>query len=114
MRRAQGVKIFQFVLISQGVFFLRCGVLVCKGVLLSGIGRGDFFFGGFFIFLKELFLEWGGVVGKKEGYSFLLSFFFPFSLYGGLTRIFSQENIIKKSMSFFEGTKHGKISPEKN
>jgi hypothetical protein len=53
------------------------------------------------------------VGGKKEGYSFLLSFFFPFSLYGGLTRIFSQENIIKKSMLFFERTKHGKVSPQK-
>jgi hypothetical protein len=44
VKRAKGVKIFQFLKISQGVFFLRCGVLVCRGVLLTGIVRGDFFF----------------------------------------------------------------------
>jgi hypothetical protein len=114
VRRAHGVKIFQFLKIFQGVFFLRCGVLVCKGVLLSGIGRGDFFLEEFFFCFFEGIISWVGWSGWEKGGVFLLSFFFLFSLYGGLTRIFSQENIIKKSISFFEGTKHGKISPQKN
>jgi hypothetical protein len=38
---------------------------------------------------------------------------FPLPKYGDLTRIFSEENIFKKSMSFFGGTKHGKISTKK-
>ncbi len=50
-------------------------------------------------------------VGKKGGVIPFFSLFF-LSQYGDLTRIFSQENIFKKSISFFGGTKHGKISTQ--
>jgi hypothetical protein len=49
--------------------------------------------------------------GKRGGIPFF-SHCFPFPRYGDLTRIFSQENILKKSMSFFGGTKHGKVSTQ--
>jgi hypothetical protein len=48
----------------------------------------------------------------KGGIPFF-SLFFPFPKYGDLTRIFSQENIFKKSMSYSGGTKHGKNSTQK-
>jgi hypothetical protein len=47
--------------------------------------------------------------GKKGGHSLFLPFF-SFLVNGDLSRIFSQENIFQKPMSFFGGTKHGKIS----
>jgi hypothetical protein len=57
----------------------------------------------------------GGVgwLGKKRG-AFPFSPFFSFLINGDLSRIFSQENIFQKPMSFFGDTKHGKISTQKN
>jgi hypothetical protein len=67
-------------------FFLRCGVLMNlknEGVLLSGIGRG-----------KELVSSRSYFLGEEKRVVFPFSpFFFPFSLYGDLTSMFSQENI---------------------
>ncbi len=61
-----------------------------------------------FFFFQGVF-SW---VRKKEAYSPFLPFSFPFSLYGDSTSMFSQENVFKKSMSFFGGTKSGKISTQ--
>ncbi len=58
-----GFKYFKNISSLKG-FFFRCGVLVHKAVLLCGIGRGDYFGGGFFS--KELFLRWGGRGGEDN------------------------------------------------
>ncbi len=81
-----------------------------KGVLLGDIGRGDLFLE--LLFPRSYFLEWGGWGKKGGGYSLLRTFSF-FLKYSDLSRAFSEENIFKKSMSFFGGTKHGKISSPK-
>ncbi len=52
-----------------------------NGVLLSGIGRGKELY-----FLRSYFLG----EEKKRGTTFF-SFFFPFSLYGDFTSMFSQK-----------------------
>jgi len=49
--------------------------------------------------------------GKKGAFHFSP---FSFLINGDLSRISSQENIFQKPVSFFGGTKHGKISTQKN
>jgi hypothetical protein len=51
-------------------------------------------------------------LGKKGGHSLFLPSF-SFLINGDLSSIFFQENIFQKPMSFFGGTKHGKISTQK-
>jgi hypothetical protein len=47
---------------------------------------------------------------KKGGIPFFSLFFLSYNM---MTYLFSQENILKKSMSSFGGTEHGKISTQK-
>jgi hypothetical protein len=61
-----------------------------------------------FFFPKSYFLGEG-----KRGVFPFSPLFSPFSLYRDLTSMFSQENISKKTMSFFSNTKCGKISTQK-
>jgi hypothetical protein len=50
-----------------------------------------------------------GCFDKKGGIPFFSLFFLSHNM---MTYLFSQENSLKKSMSFFGGTKHGKISTQ--
>ncbi len=69
-------------------------------------GEGSSFFS------RSYFLGGVGWLGKKGGIPFSPCFFLSHSK-DDLTRIFSQENILKKSMSFFGATKHGKFQYKK-
>ncbi len=80
VRKAKGSGVLMFIFNFFFKVFLKCGVLVNRGVL-GGFGRGDFLQRSFFL-LGVFFFFWGevGWLGKRGGLGRGIPPFLPFFL----------------------------------